>query len=197
MDAIARFFLRAKHWQIFLLLVGVSFVGDVVFVASSISTIAQSPKDFGKIGLPFGFLTALFMCCFLGWFWSMGSFLSSIVEPSLRLKMGFFRFALVYPGLYIFVFMALFQSSTTNPALVAIIFPLHFFAMFCLFYDLYFVSKSLVLAETNKPVSFYDYAGPFFLIWFFPIGVWFTQPRINRLYAERRNTEPLTGAVPG
>ena len=197
MDMIANVFLRAKHWQIFLLLVGVGFVGDIVAIASSMSVTAQSPEGFGKIGLPLGFVMALFMFCFLGWFWSMGSFLSSIVQPSLRLKMGFFRFALVYPGLYIFVFMALFLSTTTNPALLAIIFPLHFLAMFCMFYDLYFVSKSLVLAETNKPASFYDYAGPFFLIWFFPIGVWFTQPRINRLYSERKNIEPLTGGAPG
>jgi uncharacterized RDD family membrane protein YckC len=54
--------------------------------------------------------------------------------------------------------------------------------MFCMLYLLYFVSKNLVLAETRKPASFPDYAGPFFLIWFFPIGIWFTQPRINRLY---------------
>ena len=197
MDTIASLFLRAKHWQIFLLLVGVGFVGDVVAIASSISVTAQSPEVFGKIGLPLGFVMTLFMFCFLGWFWSMGSFLSSIVQPPLRLKTGFFRFALVYPGLYIFVFMALFLSTTTNPALLAIILPLHFLAMFCMFYDLYFVSKSLVLAETNKPVSFYDYAGPFFLIWFFPIGVWFTQPRINRLYAERKNIEPFTGGASG
>ena len=118
------------------------------------------------------------------------------VQPALRLKMGFFRFALVYPGLYIFVFMVLFQSTSTNLALFAIILPLHFFAMFCMFYDLYFVSKSLVLAETSMPVSFYDCARPFVLMWFFPVGVWFTQPRINRLYAERKNTEPLTGTVP-
>jgi hypothetical protein len=194
-NAIASFFVRAKHWQIFILLVGVGFVGDVVAVVSSISETARSPQDFGKIGLPLGFVTVLFMFCFLGWFWSMGSFLSSIVQPSLRLKMGFFRFALVYPGLYIFVFMALFLRTTSNPALLAIIFPLHFFAMFCIFYGLYFVSKSLVLAETNKPVTFYDYAGPFFLIWFFPVGVWFTQPRINRLYAERKSVESLAGGA--
>src|SRR6266705_2028722 len=179
MDMIANLFLRAKHWHIFLLLVGVGFIGDVALVAGSMSAPAQSPEDFGKLGLSFGIVMVLFMFCFLGWFWSMGSFLSSIVQPAL----------------YVFVFIALFQSSTTNPALLAIIFPLHFFAMFCIFYALYFVSKSLVLAETNKPVTFYDYAGPFFLIWFFPVGVWFIQPRINRLYAERKNIEPLTGGA--
>jgi uncharacterized RDD family membrane protein YckC len=182
-NLIASFFLRAKHWQLFLLLVGVGFVGDFAILSSILAT-ARTPQDFAKTGLLFGAVMALFMFCMLAWFWSMGSFLSSLVPPALRLKMGFFRLALIYPALYIFVFIAVFQSSTTNPALLAIIFPLHFFAMFCLLYDLYFVSKSLVLAETSKPVSFYDYAGPFFLMWFFPIGVWFTQPRINRLYAQ-------------
>jgi hypothetical protein len=196
MDKIANLFLRAKHWQIFLLLFGLGFVGNVVAIVNSISVTARSPEDFGKVGIPLVIVMVLFMFCFLGWFWSMGSFLGSIVQPSLRLKTGFFRFALVYPGPYIFVFMALFQRTTTNPALLAIIFPFHLLAMFCIFYDLHFVSKSLLLAETSKPASFYDYAGPFFLMWFFPIGVWFTQPRINRLYAERKSTGPLTGVVP-
>ncbi len=73
-----------------------------------------------------------------------------------------------------------------------------------MFYDLYFVSKNLVLAETSKSASFYDYAGPFFLIWFFPVGVWFIQPRINRLYGQpahsvtevESETPPAAAAVP-
>jgi hypothetical protein len=197
MDKISNLFLRAKHWQIFLLLFGLGFVGNVAAIVSSVSATTRSPENFGKVGIPFVIVMTLFMFCFLGWFWSMGLFLGSIVQPSLRLKTGFFRFALVYPGPYILVFMVLFQSTTTNPTMFAVIFPFHLLATFCMFYDLYFVSKSLVLAETNKPTSFYDYAGAFFLIWFFPIGVWFTQPRINRLYAERGSIEPLTGAAPG
>jgi len=59
--------------------------------------------------------------------------------------------------------------------------------------QIYFVSKSLVLAETGRPAVFYDYAGPFFLVWFFPIGVWIVQPRINRLY-ERKLAEPSNEA---
>jgi len=69
--------------------------------------------------------------------------------------------------------------------------------MFCLFYDLYFVPKSLVTVESGKQATFYDYAGPFFLKWFFPIGIWFIQPRINRLYARQASTTPIieTGTV--
>jgi hypothetical protein len=197
MNVIAMFFLRAKHWQIFLLLFGIAVVGDVAAISSSISATARSPEDFGKVGLLFGVVMVLFMFCFLAWLWSMASFLSSIVQPALRLKMGFFRFALIYPVVYFPLFMVLFQSIILNPLLFAVIFPLHLFAMFCMFYLLYFVSKSLVLAETSKPASFYDYAGPFFLIWFFPIGVWFAQPRINRLYEERRNVEPFSEPTSG
>jgi hypothetical protein len=195
MNVIARFFLRAKHWQIFLLLFGITILGDVAVISDSISETAQSP--FGKAGLLFGVVMVLFMFCFLAWFWSMGSFLNLIVQPTLRLKMGFFRFALIYPVVYLPVFMWLFQSISLDPRLFVVILPLHFFAMFCMFYLLYFVSKSLVLAETSKSASFYDYAGPFFLIWFFPIGVWFTQPRINRLYQERNNVKPFDEPMSG
>jgi hypothetical protein len=187
MNVITSFFLCAKHWQIFFLLFGVFIVGEVAVMSSILAT-AGSPEDFGKGSLLFGAVMLPFMLGFLFWFWSMGSFLSSIVHPALRLKMGFFHFALIYPALYVVAFIAAFQSS--KPALLIVIFPFHLFAMFCLFYDLYFVSKNLVLAETSKPAAFYDYAGPFFLLWFFPVGIWIVQPRVNRLYSERKNAEP-------
>jgi hypothetical protein len=186
MDTIASFFLRAKHWQIFGLLFGLYIFGAVVVVALPAAPL--SPGSLGAGRLAFGAVVALLMVSLLAWFWSMGSFLSSIVQPGLRLKGGFFRFALIYPFLYIFAFIPFFLSP--RPVLFAVIFPLHLFAMFCMFYSLYFVSKNLALAEAGKPVSFYDYAGAFFLVWFFPIGVWVIQPRINRLYATRKTVQP-------
>ena len=185
MNVIVRFFLHAKHWQIFILLLGVSFFAQLAAMSSFAA--ARSAEDFGP-GPLFIVMTVLLLFCFLGWFWAMGSFLSSIVPASLRLRTRFFRFALVYPAVYIFAFIAFFEHPI--PAMFAIIFPFHLFAMYCIFYNLYFVSKSLVMAETGKPALFYDYAGPFFLIWFFPIGVWFIQPRINRIYALKGSAEP-------
>ena len=137
------------------------------------------------------------MLGFLGWFWSMGTFLDSILQPALRLELRIFRLALIYPMIYIPIFMASFISLSVNPVMFAAIFPFHLLAMSCMFYLLYFVSKSLVMVETNRAVSFYDYAGPFFLLWFFPIGVWFIQPRINRLYEEKMNAEPIPGITAG
>ena len=65
--------------------------------------------------------------------------------------------------------------------------------MFCMVCNLHFVSKSWVLAETGSAKSLYEYAGPFFLLGLFPIGVWYLQPRINRLDAERARDQPAIG----
>jgi len=178
MNSIERFFLGAKHWQIFLLIVGVCFVGQMV-VLGSMATPMRSPDDFDRAARLLGAVTVVFMLFFLGWFWSMGSFLTSIIAKPQRLPIRYFRLTLIYPAIYVAFFFTTFSASKPPSALII---PFHLLAMFCMFYNLYFVSKSLVLAETGRAASFYDYAGPFFLTWFFPIGIWVIQPRINRLF---------------
>ena len=161
-------------------------------IATFSSMRSATVQDFGKGLLPFWVLTLLSALCFNAWFWAMGSFLNAMVRPSLRPGVGFFRFALIYPILYIPVFIISFPQQ---PAMFALIFPLHLLAMFCMFYLLNFTSKNLALVETDRAVKFYDYAGSFFLLWFFPIGVWAVQPRINRLYAERKRGGESSGAT--
>ena len=102
----------------------------------------------------------LYLLCFLAWFGSMGLFFRSIVKSELRVETQFFRFALVYPVVYALIFFFVVIPDTGLS--VWIILPPHLACMVCLFCLLYFVSKNLVLAETGKRVSFYEYAGPFF-----------------------------------
>jgi hypothetical protein len=186
MNVVGRFFLRAKHWQIFILVCGVYIVGQVVLVGAMLAT-PPSLESFAKGGLAAGLVMAFSTLSIFLWFWSLGAFFCSIVQPELKMKSGFFRVALIYPPFYFVFFVATFQDS--SPGLLGLILPLHLFAMVCMFYLLYFVAKSLVLAETSKPASFSDYAGPFFLLWFFPVGIWIVQPRVNRLYSGRKNFE--------
>lgn len=186
MKSIATVFLRLKHWQLFLFLVVVPTVGELICFILNLMIVA-SPQDLGNGAIVLGALTALLVLPFFLWFWALGSFLNSIVRPGLRLGPGFFRFAVTYPSIYI-IFAAPFLLGP-SPTWLPVILPFHFFAMACIFYDLYFVSKNLVLAQTGKTVTFYDYAGPFFLIWFYPVGIWFIQPKINRLFADRRNAD--------
>jgi hypothetical protein len=50
--------------------------------------------------------------------------------------------------------------------------------------DLNFVATALGVAETGKSRVFSQIVGTFFLLWFFPVGIWIIQPKINRLYQE-------------
>jgi hypothetical protein len=184
-NAITSFFLRAKHWQLFLLLAVVPMIAEFA-VAVSLPMTVRSWREFTRVDFFFVAATTLYMLCFLAWFWSLGSFLNSIVKPELKLKTTFLHIALIYPAIYMPFFLAVFFDL--KPELFMVVLPLHFFAMFCIFYLLRFASKTLALAETGRTVSFYDYAGPFFLLWFYPVGVWIIQPRINRLYAENTVT---------
>jgi len=183
MTTFKKFFLTAKHWQIFLLLFVIPLVVEfaaMVFVPAMITGSWQAMLFL--IGA-----MLLYLSCYLGWLWSMGFFLGSILPSHLKMKDGFLGFALVYPLLYVPVFISITFAPGLDSAF-AIIIPFHFFGMFCIFYALYFVSKAMVMAETGRVASFYDYAGPFFLNWFYPFGIWFIQPRINRLYTLRKNS---------
>ncbi|MFN7651888.1 MAG: hypothetical protein ACK5PC_01575 [Cyclobacteriaceae bacterium] len=64
---------------------------------------------------------------------------------------------------------------------MAIIVPMHLFSMFCIFYSLYFVAKTFKTVELQRETAFSDFAGEFFLIWFYPIGIWIIQPKINKI----------------
>jgi len=177
MSRVEDYFLRAKHWQIFVLFA-------VLFVLSPVALFGS-----GKGLYAFLAITVVFEVFLFAWFWSMGSFLNSTLERRLSMGIGLFRFALVYPLFYVFVFFIFFVNA--SPVLFLVIFPLHLVAMFCTLYSMYFVSKSLVLAETGTLAPFRSYIGIFLLLWFFPAGVWILQPRVNRLYTEKRNAKAL------
>jgi hypothetical protein len=191
MNAIVSFFLKVRHWQLFVFLAVMSTIAEMMGVVS-LPVTARSLKDLGPANFAALSVLTFYMFCFLFWLWSLGTFLNSILHSPLKLSKTFFRFALIYPAAYAPFFMGAFFNSKI--ALLAIILPLHVFAIFCLIYDLRFVSKTLALVETGRPASFYDYAGPFFLMWFYPVGMWIIQPRINRLYAASNTPQRLTPA---
>lgn len=41
-------------------------------------------------------------------------------------------------------------------------------------------AKTIKTVELQKKVTFSDFAGEFFLLWFSPIGIWILQPKINK-----------------
>ncbi len=170
MKTIERFFLRAKHWQVFVLVWGAYFIAGVGVV--------ENPTRIPPLSIA---AMLLFILSFAVWLWSIGSFLFSIAEPAPRLNIDFFRFATIFAGVYLPPTLAF--PLNVRPMVAVLMLLLLLFAFFCWAYAYHFVSKSLVAAEKGRTVTGGDYRSTMFLLLIGFIGVWQIQPRINRLYA--------------
>jgi hypothetical protein len=174
MDKLRALLLHGGAWQLFVLLFAVPYVLIFMSIIAFIS-------GFSRSIFLFALLTFLYSICFIGWYWVLGNFLSSLLKPNLRLSTALLKFSAAYPIFYIPTFLCgvIFTSTIQAPALIV---PLHLLAMCCMLYLIYYVAKSLALVQLGRPVTFSDYAPQFFGLWFYPIGVWFIQPKVNQLY---------------
>jgi len=204
--------LYMKHWQLFLLLFGAPIIFEIILMTTIFPQLFtnSSAQGVAKNVMPL-FFTCFFitmiiiLSIFFTWFWTIGTNLYTKLLPTASISLKRFKAFLIFPVIYMFAIIGLmaFMASGFNffaiqgnagqpdamqsasiPSIILLIIPLHLFAMFCMFYLLYFVAKTLKAVELQRPVEFGDYAGEFFLLWFFFIGVWVLQPRINRIFAE-------------
>lgn len=177
--------LRLKHWQLFILLVGLPLLIQI-----SVISYAVASRDLTPMLVLIPMASLLFVAIFLAWFYALGTKLHTKLPSTVSMNLKRFKLFLMIPVLYIPLLFALiaFGMDDWLPAVISgngfpvIFILLHLFSAFCMFYCMYFIAKELKATELQRPVSFNDFAGEFFLIWFFPIGVWFLQPRINRLF---------------
>lgn len=192
------FFLRIKHWQFFLITFCLPLILEACFMPSVILSQTFNP------GIIFVFSIIMLIVLFMqiGWSYTIGTNLHKRLPPDVSMPLKQFRLflfiPLAYMALILFVFIPTmlktmdFESPENStpafmPVALLLIIPLHLFSIFCLFYTLYYNAKSLKAVETQRPVSFSDFAGEFFLLWFFPVGIWIIQPRINKIFSEEPN----------
>jgi len=184
----AEFISRRKAWQIFAALVAPMVIAQVYLAAaiSSPSGMGQPPDTaaLAELSRRMMIVTFLVFSLFLSWLISIGWVSNNRVDATLRPRKRWYFAAAIYSVAYIglagYFFVAFLETERDLPAIVV---AMHLLATVAIFYVLGFSSKNLIMAERQAPVSFFDYSGPFFLMWFFPLGVWFVQPRVNKLAA--------------
>jgi len=47
---------------------------------------------------------------------------------------------------------------------------------------MYYLSKLFVSVEKDIDASIYEYGGTFFLFWMMPLGIFWLQPRIRKIF---------------
>ncbi|MEP5832261.1 MAG: hypothetical protein ABJ300_18405 [Maribacter dokdonensis] len=200
-----QFFLRLKHWQLFIVMLGLPIIYQLYFIFEIFGSRTQPTEVVGEEGVTqvlneryfhFDFLPyvlTLFSLVFFGWFWSIAIGLQKNIPVDIEMKVKRFKALFIIPLVYTIVFMmfigglfsGMFTYGFSNSAwFLVIILPLHLFSMFCIFHTIYFVAKTIRTAELQRVVTFGDFAGEFFLLWFYIIGIWIIQPKVNRLNRE-------------
>lgn len=174
MTPIQRFLLRAKQWQIFVIVCGIYLFGQIEIYSTTSSTSTARPDH----AFAFRVIGAACMSIVFLWLWFLGTSLNSMRHLGEREGTGPFSIACSLTVIYLVVLAA----SLQNPNARSVLGPLGVVPMICSLYVLQFVAKIMVLVEKKQVPTFYEYAGPFFLLWFFPLGIWFVQPRVNRIY---------------
>lgn len=191
-------FLKAKHWQLFLLTFGIPIIFQFIMMDSMISNIGTESKselimtsDYMNF---FPIIMVIYMGVLFGWFWSISIGLQTKIPENIKMKTKKFKIFFFIPLVYIF-FISLFigevfsgiKLNGTEPSvgyvigMIGIILPLHLLSMFGIFYSIYFVAKTLKTVELQKEVNFGDFASEFFMLWFYFIGIWIIQPKINKI----------------
>jgi hypothetical protein len=205
-------FLRAKHWQLFLIFFIIPMLSGFAFVIFWVSNMLRMEQsgyvdDQAALQLMSNSMLLLLPCAVLvillqfAWYWVVGHALYQRLPSDVRMPIGGFRFTSLFPPVY-FTFLILgllfFFEKISNPAtnlepdvifrFVPFLFLFHFLAIGCMFFNFYFVGKALKSVETGHEVEFSDYLLELVLMWFFTlVGVWLIQPRINKLFAAERS----------
>jgi hypothetical protein len=183
LSGIAHFFLRAKRWQIFVLLIGTQAAGFLGYIAAEL-TPQPSKSPLITALMANAFMLPSSLCC-LAWWWSTGSLLHSLIKPTRELNVGLFRFSSIF-GLLFSMMTPLFSliPGPLNPFHFAAIAILFLFVLLLAFYIPFFLSRSLLI-KTRGRIELGGGEVVFFFLFSFPlIGVWRIQPRINQLFAE-------------
>jgi len=191
-------FLKAKHWQIFILLLGV----PLIFQSYPIFNIKSGLNSNDSNMLLSLSLLPMMMILSMGlvfvWFWSLAVGLNKKIPNEFKLITTKFKFFFFFPLIYLIILMLYISGKFIGMPLhgfeignwiIAIILPLHLVSMFGIFHTMFLVAKTIKTIELKRKVNFGDFVLEFFLLWFYFIGIWIIQPKVNRLAQNKNITQ--------
>jgi uncharacterized membrane protein len=177
-----KFLLKLKHWQLFALTYGISFL---------LIAIEANSGPSNNFGLALAVMTFLVTGTF-GWIWAIATKLNNKLPQEIKLSKRKFNWLFIIPLLCIILtpFLTLIvlslefaddTASNTIDLIVGAYIGFLTLSLIIILWGISFAAKTLKSIELKRKASFSEYAGEFFLIWFSIIGYWILQPRINKL----------------
>lgn len=200
-----KWFLRAKHWQIFLIQLAPALVMPVIAGLFFLMLDGNKPEfsDFSiLLIIPVVILGSL--AFHLSYFWSMANRLQPLLPEDVKHDPKYFNIALAIPlivagvGLIMAIsFLAQTNFGSSQPATFSF-FPVALMVLYVLFimlsivggfYQIYFLAKLVKTLELQREARFEEYVLECVLFYFYIVGIWIIQPKINE-FAEQLDTPP-------
>lgn len=196
--------LKAKHWQLFLLIFAIPvtyycYIGYSMMMEAMNNTFLEPNLNLSYM-IYFPLVVLVFALVFFMWIWTLTMELQKKLPEHISLKVKIFKWCFWYYTIILTVSMILlfllFDGAALNPDnfvdvygkaiynFTLFVLPMQLIGMFCMLYILYFVSKSLKTVMLQKEVKFEVFVAEFMMLWFYPFGIWILQPKINQLFNE-------------
>ncbi|KXX70895.1 hypothetical protein [Flammeovirga sp. SJP92] len=184
--------LRAKHWQIFLMMYGILILLKIrflvyLFLEATLGLEIDAFRFYDLIKyIPFILIVCIVV--FYGWLASVGFRFQKLISNGVNRNVGLFSFCLLLPFLYflfsiVTIFNEMFLLRAVNfidiwKTISVFLFPISIASSL---YAMYFVAKTLTTIELQREVHLIDTLLEFYRICFFPYGIWEIQPKVNAL----------------
>lgn len=172
--------LQIKHWQVFVYLL----IVPVFFPESDTGT----------------YLRVIHGALFVAWVIKINEELYDRLPKDIHLNLTLLQLNLLISVIYmvvIFLFTEGYYISSEKDNYAEygwklwIYIPLTFYVLFSYFYSIHFTAYSIHVIEKKLFGKSSDYGMLLAALFFFPIGIWFIQPKINRIL-ETQGTEEKT-----
>ena len=158
--------LKIKHWQLFL----------IFFL----------PMYFAKSSMALLIITEFELVLYSLWIYSTVKY-GQLRLSDLGIKKNNFTFlkvnCLLLPIIWLTIRLYTSQTGISLNSIpfrvLLITWDLYFFVAF--FHMTYFAAKTIIAADKERDVNFKEFLSTMIGYIFFPIGIWFIQPKINKL----------------
>jgi hypothetical protein len=157
------FLLKLKTWMLFML----TFVLPVLF--SFIPVFGNS-------------INTAWLSIYIGWIFSIGTSMHALIpdknKPSVNyFKLNFFLVVLAY----ILITITGWYKVSLGESFQWVFIPIMIYLAWGLLYASAFAARMLESMIEGKIVSFSDSVKGLFCFWFFPFGLWYIQPAVQRV----------------
>jgi len=182
-------FLKAKHWQIFLIAIVIPILLQISF---GIMMLSQSNST-----LPTILFLTFFLFCILsifGWFWAITYGFQRKLESNLKSSLIWFKvffFLLLFHIILIFSSLIISyggENFAENPqslgvlgTIVSVFSYAKIIYLIGIIYCVYITAKTFKTFQLKRKLEFTEFKSDFFSFIFLPIGIWTIQPKINEL----------------